>query len=73
MIGYILLTGLLSGSVSLVSYKLYNYLENRRIEKNYDRILKSFLDDSDKYLIDYDMKLDNFSPYRVVHFESINK
>ena len=73
-INIILVTGLLSGSFSLASYKLYNYLENRKIEKDYEEIVKSYLNDcSDKFIIDYDMKLsNNFSPFRVIHFESIS-
>ena len=70
--------GLVSGSAGIISSKLlFDYLENRKREKEYEKLLESFENHyTNNLVIEYPDTAGNqictdYEPFRVIHFESI--
>ena len=60
-----------TSGIGIASYKVYYYLENRKVEAEYEKLLDSFLN-QDNYIIDYsDQIYTDYEPFRVIHFESV--
>lgn len=58
-------------SLSLASYKLYGYLEDRKVRAEYEKLLKSF-EYNNSLVIDFPIRISNeYDSFRVIHFESI--
>lgn len=70
-----ILFGLIGGGITFASFQLHSYIENKKIEQEYQKIIETYLNcnNNDKMVVDYSEKIEKeYEPFRVIKFVSLD-